>query len=440
LIGTAQNREEEHMSPTLTRILAAAGAAGAVIGAAVLAGGGPALAAPAAGTQSRAATTTRATAGWVGTWESAQVQPATTGLSATGFSDQTVRDIVHTSVGGSRIRIRLSNAFGSAPLVISDVHVAIRASGAATVPGTTRQVLFHGRRTATIPAGQREFSDPVPLPVGAGTDLAVSIYFQPPTGPATWHPDAVSTNYYAAGDHSADADATAWTGTDTSWFFLDGVDVVNPAVKGAVVTFGPSTTDGVGSTSGANQRYPDDLARRLLALPRGQQLSVLNAGISGNELLADDGTNGPSALHRFLRDAVEETGVRAIIIWEGTNDIGDNPALPLSDFTTAYQQLISEAHTRGIAVIGATLQPDEGASYWTAQGNTLREAVNQWILTSGAFDGTADFSTVLEDPANPAQLLPAYDSGDHLHPNDAGYQAIADSINLRLLTTPYRRR
>ncbi len=160
---------------------------------------------------------------------------------------------------------------------------------------------------------------------------------------------------------------------------------------------------------------------------------MLNAGISGNELLADDGTNGPSALHRFLRDAVQQTGVTAIIVWEGTNDIGDNPGLPLSDFTSAYEQLIAVAHAHGIRVIGATLPPDEGAGYWTAEGNTLCEAVNNWILTSGAFDGTADFSTVLENPANPAQLLPAFDSGDHLHPNDAGYQAIADSINLRLL-------
>jgi lysophospholipase L1-like esterase len=376
---------------------------------------------------------------WVGSWESAQVRPATSDWSATGFTDRTVREIVHTSAGGSEIRIRISNVFGSSPLVVSDVHVAIRKSGAGTVPGTTRQVLFHGGESVTIPAGDREFSDPVKLTVGAETDLAVSIYFQLPTGPTTWHPSAFSTNYYStAGDHSADTSAKAYTSTDTSWVFLDGVDVVNPAVKGAVVTFGPSTTDGGGSTSGANERYPDALARRLLALPKGQQMSVLNAGISGNKLLADNGTNGQSALHRFLRDAVEQTGVQAIIIWEGTNDIGSNPSLPLSDFTSAYEQLISIAHAHGIAVIGATLQPHKGAGYWTARGNKLREAVNNWILTSGAFDGTADFSTVLEDPANPARLLPAYDSGDHLHPNDAGYQAIADSINLNVFTTLYQ--
>src|SRR5579875_980749 len=260
------------MPQRFTRILAAAGAALTVAGAAALAGGGPALAASAHPSTARPG-------GWVGTWETAEVPPATSGLSATGFTDQTVRDIVHTSAGGSEIRIRLSNVYGSAPLAVSDVHVAIRESGAATVPGTTRQVRFRGRKSVTIPAGSREFSDPVTLKVGAETDLAVSIYFQQPTGPATWHPDAVSTNYYStAGDHSADATAAGYGSTDTSWYFLDGVDVVSPSVKGAVVTFGPSTTDGVGSTSNADTRYPDDLARRLLALPKGQQRSGLNAG------------------------------------------------------------------------------------------------------------------------------------------------------------------
>jgi lysophospholipase L1-like esterase len=413
----------------LSKILVTATVVVTAASTAILVGGGSAMAAPRHGP---------ASSGWVGTWESAQVQAASTGLSATGFTNQTVRDIIHTSVGGSEIRIRLSNVFGTGPLVVSDVHVALRASGAATVPGTTRQVLFHGDKSVTIGAGDREFSDPIRLKVGSETDLAVSIYFEQPTGPATWHPEAVSTNYYATGDASADTAATAYTNTDSSWYFLDGVDVLNPSVKGAVVTFGPSTTDGNASTVNGNERYPDDLARRLLALPKGQQMSVLNAGISGNELFADTGTNGQSALNRFLRDVVEQTGVKAVIIWEGTNDILGDSGLPLSDFTSVYGRLIDIAHAHGITVIGATLQPDEGVGSWTAEGNTLREAVNNWILTNGAFDGTADFSTVLEDPANPDQMLPAYDSGDHLHPNDAGYQAIADSINLEFLTTPYK--
>jgi lysophospholipase L1-like esterase len=373
---------------------------------------------------------------WVGTWESAQVQPGTSGLSATGFTDETVRNVIHTSAGGSEIRVRLSNVFGTRPLVIKDVHVALRKSGAATVPGTTRAVEFGGKHTITIPAGGRVDSDPVKLKIAAESNLAVSIYFAGASGPATWHPDAISTNYYSgAGDHSADTSATHYSHTDTSWFFLDGVDVVNPAVRGAVVTFGPSTTDGTASTLNANERYPDDLARRLLALAPGRQMSVLNAGISGNQLLAGGGTSGPSALSRFVRDAINQTDVKTIIIWEGTNDIGADPALSLSNFTDAYRRLIDIAHAHGIKVIGATLQPDEGASYWTTEGNALREAVNHWILTSGSFDGTANFSTVLRNPDNPAELLPGYDSGDHLHPNDAGYRAIAGLISLSLLTT-----
>jgi lysophospholipase L1-like esterase len=377
----------------------------------------------------------RNTEGWVGTWNSAQVTAATSGLSATGFSNQTVRNIVHTSVGGSKIRIRISNVFGIGPLDVSDVHVGLRQSGAAVFAGTDRQVTFHGRNAVAIAAGDRAESDPIDLEVGDEQDLAVSIYFAGSSGPATWHPDAISTNYVStSGDHGAEADATAYTTTDTSWYFLDGVDVLNPTVAGAVVAFGPSTTDGDASTTDANARYPDDLARRLLKLLPGQQLSVLNAGISGNQLLADGGTSGAAGLTRFQRDALEQTGVRAIIIWEGTNDIGDDPTLIPSQLTNGYQQLINEAHQRGVRVIGATLQPDQGASYYTPQGNTVREAVNTWIRTSGAFDGVADFDAVLRDPSDPAQMQPVYDSGDHLHPNDTGYLAIADSINLQILT------
>jgi lysophospholipase L1-like esterase len=373
---------------------------------------------------------------WVGTWSAAQVAAGTSGLSATGFDDQTVRNIVHTSAGGSRVRLRLSNVFGTEPLTVTGVHVGLRSSGAAVAAGTDRAVTFGGAAQVTIPAGQRAVSDPVALTVGAERDLAVSVYFAGPTGPATWHPNADSTNYYADGDHGADTSAAAYTHTSTSWYFLDGVDVLGSEAAGSVVTFGPSTTDGDASTRDANLRYPDDLARRLLELPAGQQLSVLNAGISGNQLLADGGTSGPSALSRFARDALDQTGVRAVVIWEGTNDIGNHPDLDPSQLTDAYQQLIDAAHQQGIRVIGATLQPDKGTGYYTPEGNEVRKAVNDWIRTSGAFDGVADFDQVLLDPADPDQMLPAYDSGDHLHPNDLGYQAIADSINLRLFTGP----
>lgn len=374
---------------------------------------------------------------WVGSWSTADVAPAASGLSATGFSHQTVREIVHTTVGGSALRIRLSNVFGTAPLAIAGVHVGLRQTGASVQPGTDRQVTFGGSGAVTIPAGERTVSDPVTLPVPAEGDLAVSIYFDGASGPATWHQDAVSTNYYStAGDHSGDTSSTAYSHVDTSWFFLDGVDVLNSTVDGAVVAFGPSTTDGVASTPDANRRYPDDLGRRLLQLPEGRRMSVLNAGISGNQLLADGGTSGVNALKRFYRDVIDQAGVRAVILWEGTNDIGNDKSITPSQIIDAWTQLIDMAHQHGIRVIGATLQPDEGAGYYTEAGNQVRETVNQWMRTSGAFDGVVDFDRVLRDPADPNRMLPSFDSGDHLHPNDAGYEAIADAINLQLLTGP----
>jgi lysophospholipase L1-like esterase len=379
--------------------------------------------------------TAKASAGtpldWVGTWAAAPVAPAATGLSHTGFKDETVRDIVRTSVGGSEIRLRISNVFGTKPLTINDLRVALSGAGAAMVAGSSHRVTFGGRDTVTIPAGKREFSDPVKLGVGAEHDLTVSIYVKQATGPATWHPAAIASSYYStAGDHTAAAGAAAFPHKIGAWYFLDGVDVVNPAIAGAVVAFGASTSDGVGSTLNGNERYTDDLARRLLQLPAGQRMSVLNAGISGNQVLADSkGTAGQSALNRFYRDAIAQTGVRVIILWEGTNDIGEHPDIQASQLIGAYQQLIEMAHNPGIAIVGATLQPDQGASYYTPQGNQVRRAVNRWIRTSGDFDAVADFDAVLRDPQDPAAMLPAYDSGDHLHPNDAGYQAVASSID-----------
>lgn len=367
---------------------------------------------------------------WVGTWEAAQEAPRTTGLSHAGFTDETVRDIVHISAGGSQIRIRVSNVFGTRPLRIGDVRLALSRTGARTVPGTSHRVMFGGRYRVTIPAGARKLSNAVRMRVGADQELAVSMFVSGDSGPASWHPAALAFSYYSkAGDHAADANGLAYPHRMTAWYFLDGVDVVNPALNGAVVAFGASTSDGVGSTFGANERYTDDLASRLRALPAGLRLSVLNAGIPGNQLLTAAARAGQSGLSRFYRDALAQSDVQAIIVWEGTNDIGRRPAITARQLIDGYRKLIAAAHARGVAVVGATLQPDEGSTYYTPHGNRVRQEVNRWIRTSGAFDSVADFDKVLRDPLDPARLLPKYDSGDHLHPNDAGYLAIADAIS-----------
>jgi lysophospholipase L1-like esterase len=358
------------------------------------------------------------------------VRAAPSGRSRAGFGDQTIRSVVRLSAGGSAVRIRLSNVFGTAPLTVSSSYVATRLAGPVTVPGSARPATFGGERAVTIPAGRRVWSDQVDLVTDDDADLAVSLYLRDVTGPASWHPVALATSYWASGDHAAAAGRAAFSRLGASWYFLDGVDVLNPALPGAVVAFGPSTTDGVGSAPDANQRYPDELARRLRTLPDGERMPVLNAGIAGNRLLTDNATCGQSALRRFARDVTGQSRVRAVILWEGTNDVATRPGLPLMKITGAYQRLISTAHAQGVKVIGATLQPHEGAGFYNTEGNRLREAVNEWIRWSGAFDDVADFDRVLQDPSHPRRLLPAYDSGDHLHPNQAGYAAIAESVDL----------
>jgi lysophospholipase L1-like esterase len=371
---------------------------------------------------------------WVGAWSTAPVLG-----SGAGFADRTLRQIVHVGLGGNEIRVRVTNAFGVDGVRLDDVRVGLRQAGAAVVTGTEHVVTFGGLPQVTLAAGAQVLSDPVSLAVQAGQDLAISMYVPGSVAAPTRHGGALTTSYSAAGDHSGEAAADAFTSTTTSWFLLDGVDVRTTARAGAVVALGDSITEGTCSTVDANRRFPDDLARRILDARPARPLSVLNVGTSGNRLVSDAGTSGVSAQARFERDVLAQSGARAVILLEGINDIGHNigpvvadPVTP-QDLIAAMSNIIRAAHAAGLRIIGGTLLPIAGSKYDNPEAETKRQAVNDWIRHGRAFDATVDFDAALRDPADPAQYLPAYDCGDHLHPSDAGYQAMADATDLRLL-------
>jgi lysophospholipase L1-like esterase len=381
---------------------------------------------------------------WVGTWSASPSPPYTTGISATGFTDQTVRETLHTSIGGQLVRVRLANTFGAGPLTVDDAGIAPSRGGGAIARRRNRAITFDGSSTVTIPRGARVLSDPIRLRVRPDSDVTVSLYLRGATGPTTWHQLGQENTYVStAGDHVDDASAGAFPTTVTSFFFLDGLDVARARRVGAVVTLGDSITDGYNSTVDANHRYPNFLARRLLARPPARREAVLNAGISGNRVLNDSECCGVNALARFDRDVLGQHAVRDVILLEGINDIGfsqlTNPETAPHTNVSArqiifgYEQLILEAHLHGLRIFGATLTPFEGADYADAAGEAKREAVNDWIRHRSGFDGVIDFDRVTRDPAHPRRLRPAYDSGDHLHPNDAGYAAMGAAIRLGCL-------
>ena len=362
--------------------------------------------------------------GWTGTWA---VAPQSGGPS---YNQQTLRQIVHTSIAGSAARVRLSNAFGSAPLTVSDVHVAQRTSGSSVDTGSDRTVTFGGQSSVTIAPGADAESDSISFPVSALSDVAVSFYLPDATGPATYHQQGNQTNYAAGGDVSANGTLDG-ASTNGSYAFLSNLDVQNPDAQGSVVTLGASITDGVASAQDDNRRWPNDLAVRLDSA--GRPVGVLNEGISGNDLLT--GGAGQSALNRFDRDVVGQPGVRWVIFSDDPiNDLGGaNP--PTGDQLIAgLQQLISRAHQAGISFLCSTLTPFEGAGYWTPAGEAGREQINAFIRgADSGCDGVVDQDTATHDPANPTRYLPAYDAVDHLHPNEAGLQAIADAVDLGTL-------
>jgi lysophospholipase L1-like esterase len=311
--------------------------------------------------------------------------------------------------------------------------MALSAGEGGTRPGTDRAVTFGGVGSVTIPAGTAIISDPVAMTVQPFADLAISLYVPAETDATlTYHALALSTNYVTVGDTTSAATLTGAT-KGSSWYLLKGVDVDAGPKAGAVVVLGASISDGFHSTPDKNARWPDVLAARLAA----SHIGVLNEGISGNRLLHD--MTGPSALARLDRDVLAQTGAKYLIIAIGTNDIGRTyfPARPNEEITTeqmkwGYQQIVLRAHSRGIKVYGTTLNPFSGAAYYSPAGEAMRQVVNAFTKTSGVFDGVIDFDLVTRDPAHPEQLLPAYDSGDHLHPNDAGYKVMGDAIDLKL--------
>ncbi len=382
---------------------------------------------------------------WITTWAAAPQRAVATNLSARGFDHATIRQIAFTSIGGTMVRVRISNVFGALPLRVGGAAIGVAAGtgGAAVTPGSNRPLRFGGRRTVLIPAGAEALSDPVAFNVRPLQRLAISLYFPVATGPATEHSIAAQTNYVATGNRVAAIGSAGFVTQARSWFFLDAIDVLAPRRDiGSVVTLGDSITDGVGSKIGGNTRWPNDLARRLAA-SSGPTLAVVDEGLGGNRVLNDSPCCGVNALARFQRDVAGRAGVREVILLEGVNDIGfsahrDARTDPHTNVSVAAiiagdELIIAQAHADGLKIYGATLLPFKGAGYWTPAGEDKRAALNRWIRTSGAFDGVIDLAGVLADPADPERLGPAWDYGDHLHPNSAGYQRMANAINLAAL-------
>ena len=389
-----------------------------------------------------------ATEHWVGTWATAPVSvPSQPGGQAPlgqqgqppSVNNQTLRQIIHTSIGGDRVRVVLTNAFGTAPLALGGAHIALRDKAGAIVDGSDRALTFGGASTMSIPPGGLIVSDPANLRVPTMGDLAIDIYLPGNTAaspsPLTMHTGARQTNFVSSTGNHLGAKELPGATTTPSWFFVSRVEVAAPAQTGAIVTFGDSITDGSGSTPDTNNRWPDHLARRLMAA--GGKIGVLNLGIDGNRVLNE--IAGPAALARFDRDVLGAPGVTHVFVLEGINDMGISSLLndglrPTPEQLIAgHRQLIARAHAKGLRIFASTLLPYEGTTiprYFNAEGEKIRTAFNEWMRTSKEYDGFVDFDQVMRDPSHPARMLPQYDSGDHLHPNDAGYQAMANAFNL----------
>ena len=384
---------------------------------------------------------------WVVTWGAAPAPqlPAESQMRSAGleYSNQTLREVVHISLGGDSFRVRLSNAYGKDTVRIEAVHLALRADGPAIAPGSDRPLTFSGRPAVSIPPDAEVLSDPVELKAPSGADLAVTLFLREAAAGAGIHYSAQQTSYVGDGDLSGAASIPD-AHPITSWVFLTGVDVLAPRKAFAVIAFGDSITDGARSTVNANQRWPDILANRLR---QGKsEIAVADEGIGGNRILHDASGNvrfGVSALARFDRDVLAQPGVRYVIVLEGINDLGhagtsapESETVSTEDLIAGLRQMIERAHERGIRILGATLTPFEGTAfpgYFTPLKEAKRKALNEWIRSGGAFDGVVDFDKAVRDANHPDRMRSDYDGGDHLHPGDAGYRAMGQAVNLGLL-------
>jgi lysophospholipase L1-like esterase len=380
---------------------------------------------------------------WVGSWATAAT--ATEPDVPDGHPDKSIRNVVHTSVGGTAARIQLSNRFGTEPLTITHATLALAAapSTPTATSGTMRRLTFGRQKSVTIPPGREVTSDPVRLQVPDAADLLVTTYSPEASGPVTYHPFARQTSYLARGDRAGETDGAAYTEQSPCWRYLIAVDVWSQETDGAVVVIGDSVTDGITSSPGTNRRWTDFLARRLRTERGAPRYSVLNQGISGNRVLTDGSRrspdNGPSGLSRLEGDVLSRTGVKTVVIQLGINDITKPPQqTDPGALVAGLEQLAQRAQDRGLRVVAATLTPFGGYPKHSSQRETVRQRVNDRIRGSAAFDSVVDFDAALRDPARPDRLRTAYDSGDHLHPSDNGYRALAEAVNLRRLENPTR--
>jgi lysophospholipase L1-like esterase len=352
------------------------------------------------------------------------------------LNEQTIRMVVHTTIGGRRVRAQFSNPIESTPLNIGSAHIAVRSKDSEIVPGTDRKLTFNGKPVCTIPPGVILLSDPVDLEVAPLTDLTVSLYFPKDTGPPAVHRLGLHTGYISKGDTTG-AHAVPDAVVTHAYLWLSSVDVLAPAKAFAIVALGDSITDGQGSTMDSNHDWPSLLAKRLSEDKRTPHVAVINEGIGGNQVLRDG--LGLSALARFDRDVLSRAGVQWMVLLEGVNDLnlygavpGTEGGLDAEDLIAGYRQLIERAHTHGIKVIGGTIMPEEGARSTSARGEEIRQSVNNWVRTSHAFDAIVDFDAAVRDPAHPAKLRAEFDPGDHIHQNDAGYRTMAEAFDLAI--------